>query len=235
MCDYICIYIMASALGIYAFLPSTLKWSTDRKLLITFCNHQQHSVGKYNSRINDVAWWLIHRRVHNIPYYLNWHVNCFTCNWKQILQCILNSSHDMTQALWRRTWLFTAARAADDDGTVRMVDEVVADAAQDRAPHSAHAARAHADHGRLLLVGDATDHLSRLPGRRPQHTFDLWATSTQRQHSAGGIGRFIVVWYNVRREMYISIVRSYLFLFKKSLHALLEVLDLVLLVLPHRG
>ena len=69
--------------------------------------------------------------------------------------------------------MFTAARAADDDGTVRMVDEVVADAAQDRAPHSAHTPRAHADHGRLLLVGDATDHLSRLPGRRPQHTLDL--------------------------------------------------------------
>ena len=64
---------------------------------------------------------------------------------------------------WSRT-----VRAADCDGAVGVVDEVIADAAEDRTSHLAHASRARHDHDGLLLLRDATDHLAGLPSRRAQ-------------------------------------------------------------------
>ena len=54
-----------------------------------------------------------------------------------------------------------------------MVHEIVADAAQDGAADSAHAARAHADHGCVLLLCDAADHLPRLTRRGAKHALYL--------------------------------------------------------------
>ena len=64
-------------------------------------------------------------------------------------------------------------RATHCDGAVCMVDEVVADAAEDRTTHLAHATRARHDHDGLLLLGDATDHLAGLAGRRAQDPREL--------------------------------------------------------------
>ena len=69
------------------------------------------------------------------------------------------------------------ARAADGDGAVGVVDDVVAHAAQDGASDHAGAVRSHDDHHRLLILRDATDHLARLASHRPQHTRQLNKTA----------------------------------------------------------
>ena len=77
-----------------------------------------------------------------------------------------------------------------------MVHQVIADAAEDGTPHPTHAARAHTDHRRVLLVSYATDDLARLTRRRAQHALDLvtkqqkstvCATVRNEQHIAASI------------------------------------------------
>ena len=53
--------------------------------------------------------------------------------------------------------------AADEHRTVDVLDDVVADAAEDRATNAAQAARSDHDHRHRLAVGYAADYLARLP------------------------------------------------------------------------
>ena len=53
--------------------------------------------------------------------------------------------------------------AADEHRAVDVLDDVVADAAEDRATNAAQAARSDHDHRHRLAVGHAADYLSRLP------------------------------------------------------------------------
>ena len=55
-----------------------------------------------------------------------------------------------------------ALLSADDDRAGRVVDDVVADAAHDRAAHLAETARADDDHRHVLLFGHLADDLARL-------------------------------------------------------------------------
>ena len=59
--------------------------------------------------------------------------------------------------------------ATDRDGTVGVVHQEVADAAEDCPANLPHPSRSRHDHDGLLLLRDATDHLPWLPRRRPQY------------------------------------------------------------------
>ena len=59
--------------------------------------------------------------------------------------------------------------SADDDGAVRVVDDVIARASHDRATHSTQTSRPHHNHDSFLLVGSVANHLARLATKQRQN------------------------------------------------------------------
>ena len=76
------------------------------------------------------------------------------------------------------SFLYDVLAPTDDDRAVRVMHDVITDAAHHRASQLAHAARAHDDHHGVVLLGRLADHLSWLAAKQRQ---DLAAHLPSRQ------------------------------------------------------